>query len=243
MPFLARWALGHAFNVAFTLALLAALAYLSYRSVRGDRSDEKYREAVAAEYRQAGRVFDLAEHEGIPPAGALSLLRNDPKTQGPKLFGQQCASCHDHWVGEPPAEARGRAAATRQDAASTIRGEKPSAPNLANFASREWLAGLLDPKQISGPRYFGNTKLRTGKMPQFVRDTLGDLDPGDKENLKKVIMALSAEALLPEQAELDRRDAQAIEEGRKLLVDPQGVFGCTNCHSFHGQGRGGAHRS
>ena len=49
-----------------------------------------------------------------------------------------------------------------------------------------------------------------------------------------------AEALLPEQAELDRRDAQAIEEGRKLLVDPQGVFGCTNCHSFHGQGARGS---
>ena len=49
-------------------------------------------------------------------------------------------------------------------------------------------------------------------------------------------MAISAEAMLPEQAELDRQDAKAIEEGRTLLVDPEGAFGCINCHSFHGKG-------
>ena len=82
MPFLARWALGHAFNVAFTLALLAALAYLSYRSVRGDRSDEKYREAVAAEYRQAGRVFDLAEHRGHSAGRGLQLAAERSQDAG-----------------------------------------------------------------------------------------------------------------------------------------------------------------
>ena len=138
-------------------------------------------------------------------------------------------------MGEAPG-----AAVPAKDAASPFpRARSPPAPNLANFASREWLAGLLDPKQISGPRYFGNTKFRTGKMPQFVKETLGELDAGDKANLKKVIMALSAEAMLPEQAELDQREAQAIEEGRKLLVDPQGAFGCTNCHSFSRQRHAG----
>jgi ubiquinol-cytochrome c reductase cytochrome b subunit len=118
--------------------------------------------------------------------------------------------------------------------------EKPSAPDLTNFASREWLAGLLDPKQVSGPRYFGNTKFRTGKMPQFVKETLSELDAGEKANLKKVIMALSAEAMMPAQAELDKHEAKAIEEGRALLVDPQGAFGCTNCHAFHGKGMPGS---
>ena len=32
-----------------------------------------------------------------------------------------------------------------------IKAEKPSAPNLAGFASRPWIAGLLDPKKINGP--------------------------------------------------------------------------------------------
>ena len=191
MPFLARYALGHAFNVVLTAALLAAVVYLSYRSFAADRSDEKYGRAVAAEERQTARIFDLAEHEGIPPAGALSLLRNDPKTQGPRLFGQQCASCHDH---SPAGEAadRGAGDGSKESASGGVAkrdegaaAEAFSAPNLARFASREWLGGLLDPKQIIGPRYFGNTKFRTGKMAGFVKDTLGDLDAGEKENLEE----------------------------------------------------------
>ena len=96
-----------------------------------------------------------------------------------------------HLLGEAPG------GPFRKRCLSLSAAEKPTAPNLTNFASREWLAGLLDPKQVSGPRYFGNTKFRTGKMPQFVKETLSELDAGDKANLKKVIMALSAEAMLP----------------------------------------------
>jgi ubiquinol-cytochrome c reductase cytochrome b subunit len=223
MPFLAARPLGWAFNAAFAVAVLVAIVCLSYRSLRADRADKKYREAVAAEDRQTDRVFALAEHEGIPPLGALTLLRNDAKTQGPRLFGQQCATCHPHSV-------------SQADGTRNVPATAPSAPDLANFASREWLAGLLDPKQIIGPRYFGNTKLRRGKMPQFVKETLGDLDAAEKAELKKVIMALSAEAKLPAQAELDKQQAKEIEEGRTLLTDPQGAFGCTNCHSFRGKG-------
>ena len=36
--------------------------------------------------------------------------------------------------------------------------EKPRASDLKNFASRDWLAGLLDPKQIETTHYFGATK-------------------------------------------------------------------------------------
>jgi len=75
--------------------------------------------------------------------------------------------------------------------------EKPSSPNLFDFASRRWIAGLLDPKHIRGPQYFGNTKLRNGEMPKFVKETLGDLDAELKGKLEKVVMALSAEAQLP----------------------------------------------
>ncbi len=62
-----------------------------------------------------------------------------------------------------------------------------------------WLAGLLDPKQISGPNYFGGTKLRGGEMPGFVKETFSDLDAEQKKDLAKVVMALSAEAHLPSQ--------------------------------------------
>lgn len=71
-------------------------------------------------------------------------------------------------------------------------------------------------------------------MAGFVKETLSDLDEGEMENLKKVVMAVSAEANLPSQSVIDARDAKAIEEGRKLIVDD---FGCIDCHKFHEKGQ------
>lgn len=218
MPFLANRTLGHAFNVVFTLALLVALFLLSYHSLAKDRDDPVHQKAISLERLQAERVCVLARHEGIPPTGALTLLRNDPKTQGPRLFIQQCASCHDH-------------AAGGYDKLLEIKAAKSSAPNLAQYASREWLTGFLDGKKINGPQYFGNTKLRGGKMAGFVKETFSELEAAER---KKVIMALSAEAKLPSQRELDASDAKAIAEGRKLIAEDAG---CTECHKFHDKGK------
>ena len=99
MPFVGKTVLGHFVNIVFTVALLIALVALSYISLAKDRADEKHQQAIAIENQQAERVRELARHEGIPPTGALTLLRNDPKTQGPRLFTQQCASCHSHAIG------------------------------------------------------------------------------------------------------------------------------------------------
>jgi len=152
----------------------------------------------------------------------LSLLQSDPREEGPRLFAQQCASCHNHFTPWYP-----------DDSVQQMSTAKPTAPNLAGFASRRWIAGLLDPKQISGPSYFGSTKLRGGAMPTFVKETFADADAEQKKNLKKVVKALSAEAHLPSQKLDDEKDAKIIEEGRKLMVDD---FGCTNCHKFHKNG-------
>ena len=115
-----------------------------------------------------------------------------------------------------------------------IRAIESSAPNLHGFASRDWIAGLLDPKTIVSSDYYGDTKLRKGDMPNFVKENLSSLDEDEKKNLKKVIIALSAEAQLPSQREIDAQDAAIIEEGRKLLVDD---FSCTDCHKFRDKGK------
>ena len=108
-----------------------------------------------------------ARRKAFLPAGALSLLRGDAKTQGPRLFQQYCASCHSY--------------ADPED--KTCGPTPPTAPNLYGYASRRWFAGLLDPKQILGPRYFGNTKLRD--MAGFVKDSLGKLDESEKQDLEE----------------------------------------------------------
>jgi len=220
LPFIGRTTIGHCFNIAATLLLLSGTVFLTYHSYAKDAADPELQKAIADEQQQAERTIELARAKGIPATGALTLLRNDAKTQGPKLFKQQCASCHN---------------AVDQNGMG-IKAEKSSAPNLHGFATREWIAGLLDPKKIVGPDYYGNTKLRTGAMPNFVKENLSSLDETERENLRKVVIAISAEAQLPSQREIDARDAQIIEESRKLLVDD---FSCTDCHRFRDKGTPG----
>src|SRR6266536_2295720 len=91
--------------------------------------------------------------------------------------------------------------------------EKQSASDLKNFASRAWIAGLLDPQQIDSLQYFGGTKFKEGKMVRFAKKDIAGFSPGQKDQLKKVVAALSAEAGLQSQSSLDQRDATLIAEG------------------------------
>lgn len=218
MPLLGRWKLGHGFNVGFVTVLLLGIVGLTAQAIRDDQRDPNYHEAVADAEFQAERVKLLSFASGIPEGGAIALLRNDPKVQGPELFAQYCASCHLH-----------------QDPATVelIDDGELAAPNLYGFGSRAWLAGFLDPEQIDGPNYFGRTEHAEGEMVDFVQGMFSDLDEEGQESLAKAIAALSAEAALPAQAARDEQDAELIAEGRELLTDE---YGCTDCHRLHDEG-------
>jgi ubiquinol-cytochrome c reductase cytochrome b subunit len=183
---------------------------------------KEYLQAVEEADQEAERIVTLASSPArIPPSGAITLLRNDPKTQGPKLFARNCASCHSY-------------AAPDANADESQTAKKPTAPNLHGFASRTWLKGFLDAKQIAGPKYFGNTSHREGQMVDFVRDTMASWSP---EEVQNVVVALSAEAHLKSQAEADRKDAAQIDAGRKLIVADDR---CVSCHKFHDAGELGS---
>ncbi len=66
------------------------------RRYENHQKSSDYLAAVAQANREAERVKELAAEKQIPPTGALALLREDPKTQGEKLFTKHCASCHDY---------------------------------------------------------------------------------------------------------------------------------------------------
>ena len=178
-----------------------------------------YLEAVEQAQTDAERVTTLASAETrIPASGAITLLRNDPKTQGPKLFAKHCAGCHTH-------------TAPGDDGGESRRDKKSSAPNLIGFASRDWMKSLLDPKQIAGANYFGNTSHREGDMVGFVKETLKDWPA---EEVQNVVIALSAEAGLKCQTTEDSKDAARIEAGRKLISQAER---CVQCHKFHDVGQ------
>lgn len=253
MPWIGRSRRGHVFNVVLLCCLLGGAALLTAQALyddhmskwteRTEANADAYDASVAflsAQHQadlEAERVVDLAESPAkIPPTGALSLMYDDPYLQGPKLFGQHCASCHIYVDREHP------------DAAGNIVNESPTAPNLFGVGSRKWLQGLLDPQQVGGPHHFGyrgSPFVGDGEntdMVDFVREAFGE--DGDEElkrqvqgAFEKVAAALSAEAQLPEQAELDQRDQEMIAAGRALMegglaeIVDNGMS-CTDCHSF-----------
>ncbi|HEY6225892.1 MAG TPA: cytochrome b N-terminal domain-containing protein, partial [Verrucomicrobiae bacterium] len=152
MPFIGKWKLGHRFNVLFLFALLAGAGLLTYLAKAEDKRNPIYQAAVREADANAERIRELAK-PGIPPEGALALLKNDPMTQGPKLFAGRCASCHRYGghdgLGMKPTDAQ-------------------SATDLKGFGSREWLGNFLSPDHIATSNYFGGTKFKDGKMVRFV---------------------------------------------------------------------------
>jgi len=261
IPFLGQWRLGHRFNLGFMFALFAGVGLLTWLALAADRREPEYQVAVQSAERDAERIKQLAKAEGIPLSGAASLLRQDPFTQGPRLFARNCASCHRYdghdglgnvavetlvvKPGETLAQiAQGKGVDEkdlialnhlhdgRVNAGQVLKIQPhPTASDLKGFASREWLSGLIDPAHIDGPNYFGSSKLKEGKMVKFVKKDVANFSTEQKEKLKKVIAALSGEAQLKSQRANDEHTAPIITEGKVLLTSDE--MRCTECHSFY----------
>jgi ubiquinol-cytochrome c reductase cytochrome b subunit len=208
-------ALGH--DPAKISAMRKKLARLeAYRNSQAFLAASRQAESDAA------RAVELAGRpERIPPTGALDLVRHDPLSRGPRLFGlregKDCASCHAH-VDPRSAEAAAQLAAA-------------SAPNLHGFGTVGWVRGLLDPKRVAGPEYFGNTSHKDGDMVGYVRDEMADGEKWKPAEIEAVAFALAAEAGLPD----DGATAAQVEQGRALIA---AADRCGSCHNFRDNGTG-----
>jgi ubiquinol-cytochrome c reductase cytochrome b subunit len=226
MPFIGRSRTGRAFNSVFMLTVFVGAAVLAWQSYAHDARDPNYQAALQAGEREAERVKELVMrpspeeaakglHLGaaprIPPGGALTLLRDDPKTQGPRLFNRNCASCHDY---SGPVEY------------GVVRPAKPTAADLNGFASSQWLDEFMTVNGIGSDKFFGNTKFKRAKMYGFIKETFAEYDDGDK---KQIIAALSHEAQLRQDG--GQADNHNLTAGAKLIAE-----NCTECHTFHGKG-------
>ncbi|MCX7431057.1 MAG: cytochrome b N-terminal domain-containing protein [Planctomycetia bacterium] len=176
------------------------------------RHSQSFLDAVALAKADAARSIELAGRpERIPPAGMMELVRNDALSQGPKLFAQHCASCHAH-VDPGAPEAQAVLA-------------KASAANLHGFGTAAWMRGLLDPKQVAGPAYFGNTAHKEDDMVNFVQNDLTDAATWKPDDIEAVIVAMAAEAGLAAAG----TPPAVIEKGRGLVADGER---CGSCHRF-----------
>ena len=200
--------------------MLAGAGLLTVLAMRDDRNDPDYVASVETAGRDAVRAVELAGN-GIPVTGALTLMREDALTQGPRLFSRNCASCHRYdghdGLGNP------------------LPKDSISASDLKGFGSREWIARYFDPKEIVGPKVWGGTAHKDGDMVSWVQNHVPSYTPAEKETLRQTLLALSAEAQLTSQHSLDQRDSALIDAGRVSLRDPKS---CGECHTFHEAGNG-----
>ena len=263
LPIIAKIPFGHVVNVTVLLCLLVGAGYLTYEAMDHDNYAHKAldepsetsarllhlerlhasedfldaQELADAEYERAA---ELIEFYGIPREGAATgLVRKDPEIQGLRIFVQRCASCHSYTHLDEDGERRGIPGPRppRNESGNLVQQPDPyGAPNLYGFASRDWLAGILDPSRIVSEEYYGNTahgqqadgEYRSGGMVEFVCTMLPD---ESKEDIQSAIAALSAEAKLDYQGELDQQ-AEAdgtLSAGRDALTN----LGCLDCHRFH----------
>ena len=175
-------------NIALALLVFGGLGVLAWQSYADDAGMRSIRPRWKKAAAWPERVKELAQSpQKIPVSGALTLLRTDAKTQGPRLFNQHCASCHDY---------------SGEALVGITRPEKPTATDLYGFASREWLTEFL---QVQGHFQFQVLRQHEVQAEEDVRVHQGHIQPTYQPREKQqVIEALSHEAAV-EVAERGRR--------------------------------------
>src|SRR5262249_44521291 len=135
---------------------------------------------------------ELSDPLNIQKQGAVYLLRNDPLTQGPKLFKRHCASCHDYrpdvegydgpvfaTLQPPKVDENGKVV---RDSEGKVQYDEftSGAPNLFAFGTRKWLEKMLD--------HAAWTRVEFGQ-PQLASDPNIATDPDHPDNHKRPVIA------------------------------------------------------
>ncbi len=149
---------------------------LTGASMKHDAGDADFLKAVAKAEAQAQKALAISA-DGVPPDGALAMMRNHPETRRVWLFEQHCASCHRMGDLGPP---RG----------------KDTAPDLTGFGSKDWAKRVLE--EPDHDLLFGKTAFK-GMMPSMTKppadpELAKEFTPMKAEDLNAITDFLTAEA-------------------------------------------------
>ncbi|MEI7685115.1 MAG: cytochrome b N-terminal domain-containing protein [Planctomycetota bacterium] len=236
---------GHFVGIVFVTALLGGAAALTVLAIADDtvepfpfgkaepfelsRLDVEKRKSfhhnVEIAEQEAKRAVQVAAR-GIPVEGARQMMRNDPLTRGPIAFERNCAVCHSY----TPADKR----IVFHDPKT-----KYTAADLGDYASEEWIRGLL--AKPSDDRFFGRTNLRG--MTNWREKVDARRDKLMKKNKDQAVQEIAQEEadfnviakFLAQQALPEKKRDKALEEkGQAAFADH-----CATCHQL-GKDGGGA---
>ncbi len=165
IPILSRSKAGHCVCVGLAGVFAIVCALFTYLSYWDDYKNPEHAPGFLASKADADRLAKRAVEltfapAGIPKTGALTLLKDDPYVQGPKLFAQHCASCHNFNTDEPELS----------DGYMPIICDDPTAPNLYGAQSAKWIRGFTNETTLADPDFFGKTAFaEKGSMIGFMR--------------------------------------------------------------------------
>ncbi len=257
MPLIARIRGGHAFNVAYLWVMIAGAGALTGLALyedwyKGDDSGREFRAAYEKAHVDGERAVELSQSpSGIPPEGAITLLRNDPLTQGPALFNTYCIECHQ------PAAREGEWTRTVDGQTTVIASTAPELadpahPQTVRFGNRDWirsvltnfsghfqpLANITQENGATAARAEAAAAILDGSMSGWSNDNAAvltaDANKADFEALVEFLYAQSA-----------RQDALPLEDpqvarGRAIFDSGEMTEGsidaCTGCHAMHARG-------
>ena len=233
MPIIALVRGGHRFNVIFAWSLMGVIVGLTVLSLIEDVRDVEHQAALAEADRDALRAVELASGPNrIPIEGAGKLLREDPFTQGPRIFAKHCAACH-RYDGH---NGRGRMVMTADDDTGIERPTLPTAADLGNFGDRQWwrriltdYRNLMQPLENAG--YDVESSIEYGMISWFeesVEVLTAEANQADVDAMVEYLVAQSGRPGLELNAELMERGEEILSTGS--LTEGE-ISTCDDCHS------------
>lgn len=192
-------------SIAALSLLIAGAIGFTVAGFAHDRADKELIASKKTQDRIDRRSLQVALAEGVPPAGGLAMVREDPMLRGEELFREKCASCHRLGDMAP-------------------KDNKLTAPSLDGYGTEAWVLGVLDDPDAADR--FGNSPY-AGKMPSYTRppkdpELAKDFKPMPKPELDAIARFLAGEA----EGKPRGHDA----DGEKLIRQR-----CTSCHLLRGE--------
>jgi mono/diheme cytochrome c family protein len=196
--------------VPVTLIFGGALA-LAVAAVRKDAHDATYTKQRAKADALARAAAGIAMG-GVPPAGALAMVQQDPELRGASLFEGHCASCHVLGdLGDP---------------------KKATATKLDGWTTADWIAAMIhDP---DAPQFFGRGPYAT-RMPSV------DVPPKNKPPAWKPMVKDDAEKravaeFLAAQGNEPGDPPHPVDPAMQALGEKIVSERCSTCHLWKGDG-------
>ena len=253
MPLIAKIKGGHVFNIVYTIALILGAGTLTYIAMDEDAKDPEFQAKMHFAERDAHRVVELAQREGIPPQGARELLANDAYTQGPRLFARHCASCHRYDGHDAMGIVKMKSKPNKTDPDVP---EPATATDLGQFGTRAWLEAVLtDYHNVFEPiansvqevddSMTAEQKLEVerlnelkkrfvgGDMATWSEDNKASLtDPANAESYNALVEFVVAQSGRPDLEIDDQLAAKGLDVFQSGKLANGSIETCTDCHTM-----------